>query len=243
MPSGHARGPWDPGALHGGPVAALMVRALEQVPGSLPLSRVTVELLRPVPFRPLQLGVEALRPGKRVQLDRAELWAGAELVATALGGRIREEAVEVPPQRPEVLQPGPEDCEPSALRLGDGDAFHATGVELRFAARREPAAAEALVWVRLLRPLVDGETPTPWQRAAAAADFGNGVSSPLSHTTTTFINPDLTVMLFRAPRGEWIGMHSTTHLGALGRGLAESALYDETGRVGRSLQSLLVAPR
>ena len=30
MPTDFARGPWDPNALHGGPVAALLARAVEK---------------------------------------------------------------------------------------------------------------------------------------------------------------------------------------------------------------------
>lgn len=243
MPTEHARGPWDPGALHGGPVAALVTRALEQAPSQLTLARLTLELLRPVPLRPLQVDVKTVRPGKRIQIDDVSLTCDGQLVSAARALRIREAPVEVPPAGVERLQAGPEDCV-AALPFGDGPAFHATGVEMRFPEPRPPrASARAILWVRLAVPVVDGETPSPFQRAAAAADFGNGVSSPLPYETTTFINPDLTVALFRAPRGEWIGMDARTHVGALGRGLAESALHDVHGRVGSAAQSLLLAPR
>ena len=56
-PTEHARGPWDPRALHGGAPAALIapcVRALE--PGAeLPIARLGFEFLRPVPLAPLPL--------------------------------------------------------------------------------------------------------------------------------------------------------------------------------------------
>jgi hypothetical protein len=77
----------------------------------------------------------------------------------------------------------------------------------------------------------------------AAADFGNGVARVLPFETHLFINPDLTVHLLRPPDGEWIGMATRTHIGPAGVGLAESALYDEGRRVGRSVQSLLVDVR
>ena len=55
VPTERARGPWSPDALHGGPVAALVARAAETVPGGeeLQLVRITLELLRPVPMAPL----------------------------------------------------------------------------------------------------------------------------------------------------------------------------------------------
>ncbi|HEY5877081.1 MAG TPA: hypothetical protein VIT64_17350, partial [Ilumatobacteraceae bacterium] len=58
-----------------------------------------------------------------------------------------------------------------------------------------------------------------------------------------FINPDLTIHLLRLPVGEWIGLDSRSHYGPEGAGLAESALYDENGRIGRSVQSLFVDER
>ena len=50
-----ARGPWDPGAQHGGAPAALLMRAFEGLPGpeGLVLARVTYEFLRPAPIGPV----------------------------------------------------------------------------------------------------------------------------------------------------------------------------------------------
>src|ERR1039458_8211944 len=58
MPTEHARGPWDPRALHGGAPAALMTAAFERMePGSeLPIARLGFEFLRAPPMGPLSLG-------------------------------------------------------------------------------------------------------------------------------------------------------------------------------------------
>ena len=63
-------GPWDAASQHGGPVSALVARAFERhepVEGQQ-LSRVTVDILRPVPVAPLTLRVQTDRPGRRVTL-------------------------------------------------------------------------------------------------------------------------------------------------------------------------------
>jgi hypothetical protein len=99
------------------------------------------------------------------------------------------------------------------------------------------------VWFKLLHPLVEGETPSPYQRVMVAADSGNGVSAALSIHQWTFVNSDLTVNLLRRPQGEWICLDARTELGGNGCGLAESALYDEAGLIGRATQSLVVRPR
>jgi acyl-CoA thioesterase len=58
-----------------------------------------------------------------------------------------------------------------------------------------------------------------------------------------FINPDLTIYVEREPVGEWICLQAETRVRVGGIGFAEAVLFDRHGRVGRSLQALLVAPR
>jgi Acyl-CoA thioesterase C-terminal domain len=90
-------------------------------------------------------------------------------------------------------------------------------------------------------PLVSGEETTPLQRAFITADSGNGVSAALDWRKTIFINTDLTVHLLREPVGEWVCLDAVTHVDGLG--MADSALYDERGRIGRAVQTLLVRSR
>ncbi len=90
-------------------------------------------------------------------------------------------------------------------------------------------------------PLVEGEEPTPLQRVLIAADSGNGVSAALDWREHLFINTDLSVHLLRPPESEWVGLEAETLLGPLG--LADTALWDERGRIGRAAQTLLVRPR
>jgi acyl-coenzyme A thioesterase PaaI-like protein len=79
VPTGHARGPWDPLALHGGAPAALMTAAFERLqPGAeLRIARLRFQFLRPVPLAPLRLSVRIVRPGRRVQELVGELTAAA----------------------------------------------------------------------------------------------------------------------------------------------------------------------
>ena len=44
----------------------------------------------------------------------------------------------------------------------------------------------------------------------------------------------------RPAQGEWICLDARTRFGSPGIGAAESELWDEDGRIGRSVQSLLV---
>jgi hypothetical protein len=245
VPTERARGPWSPKALHGGPVAALVARAAEQHAGDdgLQLARITLELLRPVPLAPLRVTSRLTRPGRKVQLIDTVVEADGVEVAWSRALRIRVASG----QRP--LQPTvPEDEAPRPPRLGvssapviDGyRAFHNEGMEIRYVGGRFDAPGPAVVWFRLRCPVVLDEAPTPWQRAAAAADFGNGVGAELDFRTSTFINPDLTVSIHRPPVGEWVCLDARTRFGSPGIGAAESELWDQQGRIGRAVQSLLV---
>jgi hypothetical protein len=115
-------------------------------------------------------------------------------------------------------------------------------VEYRLAAGsffKGPCAA----WFRMNHPLVKGEAPSGYQRVAVAGDSGNGISASLDFKKYVFINCDLTINLLRRPEREWICLEARSLFGGNGCGLAESALYDERGLIGRATQSLAVRLR
>lgn len=242
-----ARGPWDPNAQHGGAPASLLAHAFERLPGEdgLVLARITYEFMRPVPLGPLAVRARVARPGRRVQLLEASIFTPDDLeVVRARALRIQR-AQGVPPEALPVdaVPRGPErgqanDYPAPAMRL-----FAIDGVEIRFVAGKFMDPGPSSAWFRLRVPVVEGLDPTPLQRLAAAADFGNGISAPVPWDGYLFINPDLTLHVERQPQGEWICLESSTRIADGGVGLSESVLYDQRGRVGRAVQSLLVGRR
>jgi len=248
VPDEATRGPWNAEHQHGGAPAALLGGLIERAePGAgLRVARVTIELVRPVPLAPLRAEVEIVRPGKRVQLVEARLFAGDELVVRALALRLRrDDASAAPASEDGPPAPGGPD-QGRELRLSfvhPGEPmFGHDGVEVRYV-HGDWGTGPAFVWIGLRRPVIAGEEPSAVQRALAAADFGNGVSAVLDWGEWAFINPDLTVYLERDPAGRWIGLDAETRIGPDGTAVAESVLHDERGRFGRALQALLVAPR
>lgn len=234
-------GPWSADAQHGGPVAALLAGAVEDPSGATRVVRLTVELLRPVPLTPLTVTSEVARPGRNVQLVDAALFSGDTEVARARALRIRRQPMDVPVDRSVLPAPPPEGLErrpPGVVQTAFAEA-----VDLRFVKGGWDETGPVTMWSRLTVPVVEGEEVSPLQRTAAAADFGNGVSRVLDFSTHTFINPDLTVALARVPEGEWILFDVVSRLSPEGFGQAESQIYDASGPVGRSVQSLLVAER
>ncbi len=251
VPTEHARGPWDPRALHGGAPAALITAAFERVqPGEeLAIGRLSFELLRPIPMAPLTLATSIVRPGRRVQELAAELFHGEELIARASALRVQPVPVDaaraaVAPSRVDEPMPGPAEAAPLSFALnGSSEAsFAATAMEMR-SFGGSIARPPGRVWMRLRHPLLPGEPATPLARLAATADFGNGVSAALPFDRYLFINADLTIHLERLPRGEWIGLDARTLVREDGVGTAEGILHDEHGPIGRSFQTLVVQPR
>jgi hypothetical protein len=239
-----ARGPWDPNAQHGGAPSALLARAVDrhEPEPAMQVARLTIELLRPVPLGPVSVRTRTVRPGKKVQLIEAALFSGATEVARATGLRIREKALELPAvaATDDQLTPAPEGGSRMPFERMTDTSF-ADAMDIVAVLGAPGIAGPGTAWFRLRVPVVAGEAVTPLQRVAAAADFGNGISSVVDWDDGwLFINPDLTVSLHRCPVGEWVGLEATTYPGRLGAGLAEAALYDESGRIGRSVQSLLL---
>jgi hypothetical protein len=142
-PTEHARGPWDPRALHGGAPAALIAAAFERMePGAeLPFAHLSFEFLRPVPMAPLKLSTRISRPGRRVQALEAELSAEDTTVCRARALRLVPAPEELPQialaqvtaAAPARIAPAP-DGQPVRFEF-DGEehnSFAGSAMEMRF---------------------------------------------------------------------------------------------------------------
>lgn len=239
------RGPWHIDHQHAGPPIALVCRAIEReahVHGLTHMSRLTANLLRPVPIGELHVEIATDYAGRNAGHFSARLHAQGKEVARFTGLMQRENPMPLPdslPGHPLPQAPRGPETSPVAVfpfsrpdRIGYGDL-----VETHLAAGsffKGPSA----VWFRLRHPLVAGELPSAYQRVAVAADSGNGISAVLDFGKYLFLNSDLTIHLLRRPHGEWICLEARTHLGPDGCGLVESHLYDTQSLIGTAAQSL-----
>jgi Thioesterase-like superfamily len=243
------RGPWHPEHQHAGPPSALICRAISLAAaeqGFGHLGRLTGNLMRPVTIGECRVEVLADYVGRNVGHYSARLFADSKEVARFTALMQREDDLPVPtgtaghplPGAPKSPHDSPACRMPFAGRnIGYGDLVETRLAEGRFF--DGPCAA----WFRLRYPLVAGEAPSPYERVAVAADSGNGISASLDFGRYSFINCDLTINLLRRPAGEWICLQSRSAFGGNGCGLAESALYDEGGLIGRATQSLVIRVR
>ena len=179
------------------------------------------------------------RPGRSVQLLEAVLTAAGREVAWARAWRVLRTDC------PDAGGPGQAAAAARRWRAADPGGWvdgYLSAIEWRSAhgAFGEPGRPRVGQDARSPRA---GREPAPLERVLAVADSGNGVSGELDLRHWLFINPELTVHLFREAAGEWICLDAQSNVAAGGTGLATSVLSDLDGPVGVGAQALLVAAR
>lgn len=244
------RGTWSAAIQHGGPVSALLVRALQGCArrDDTRLSRVVVDLIGGVPADgDLWVQAQVQRPGKQIELLGAQMLApgpdGAPRpVARATGWRLQHQDTRslaraaAPPPRPRT------EAFDRNLKSLDWDRNYVHSLQWLWLT--EPLSdGPGESWIRPTVDLVSGESMSPLERLFAVADCANGIGSKLDIRQWTFLNTDLAVHVFRVPDGEWVGIRAETSYGPDGIGTTVGSLFDEHGAVGAIQQSVLVRRR
>lgn len=251
-PTGLTRSLWSSDVQHGGPPVGLLARAVEQERTAVPMQvvRLTVDLFRGIPVdQPLHAATRVIRDGRRIQVVEATLAAAGQPVARASGLKIRTTDVPIPGAvDPWIPPPGPDEA--GAVSWGrfgftrtEEPHFHSHAIEARTVDDSFFTLGEGLSWVRLVVPVVEDETTTPFVQAATLSDVGNGNSMALDGRDWLFVNPDVSLTVHRLPVGPWLGMRSLARQHASGIGSADSELFDVRGPVGRVVQSQILEPR
>lgn len=244
-PTDHTRGPWSADHCHAGPPTGLMARAIELLITDQRLTRLTVNLSRPIPHVRLQANAQCVKRGRIASIAESELIdEGGKVYATATALLMTPQAEQTLPTqqasigRVEEANVGPF---PIQQTLHDLPAFNGPGVETRYPEGENASPGPTTAWLRTV-PLIDSESASPFQRICPLADCGNAFGRNAEATDVNFMNPDLTILLHRDPEGEWLGTRSVGYWESSGIGMADAQLFDEQGAVGRALQTLLLRP-
>ena len=237
QPSALAAGPFA--GLQGGAVASLLTAEVE----AIALGRkwgtavsASAWFLRPTPMTNLRTELTVLTEGGRVSVVDNTLWPENEEhpCATVRVTLSRERAVEVP-----------------GFVDGEGDVFDPTRfpVSTRRAAAHgrpwfmdamEARAGDDVAWFRLNQEVIDGAGPLSC--VLGPADWTHGISRPFQNVVAD-PNPNLTVQLFRQPRGEWVGIVAQTRWRpSAGLGVGSGTLLDIRGEIGRVAMSVVLMP-
>jgi acyl-coenzyme A thioesterase PaaI-like protein len=247
VPTELALGPWDPGMLHGGPVAAALLRAVESEVAAAGLlghlARFDLQLTRPVPRQPMRARATVTRAGRRSQAVQAVLDIDDQEVSRATAMLVvAPPTVADDAPYPDDRLPEVESCPVPPPSPGDWRNY-TQAVEFRTIRGEFRTPGPTACWMRLTVPMFRGEPTSPAVSVIALADFGNGISQVLTFDQAVFINPELTVYLHRPPVSAWVGLDSVTWMASQGAAYSDTALFDERGRIGRGVQALVVEAR
>jgi hypothetical protein len=229
VPSMSAVSVWTDDMINGHHIGGLVAWGVERdhAADDMQVTRLTVDMFRPVPMKPLRVVTKPVRMGRRLRMVEVGILDGE--VEVARGSALlllRSDHPQGEPWTPEPWDvPAPEEVDPPT-----GES------KLSWEVRRVTGWGEGgqgRVWMRELVPFVAGQEISPLLRAALSADFANPLvnSGPAG---LAFINADLTMYITRDPVGDWIGMEASGHLGSGGVAVGTGWLHDRLGRFGQS---------
>jgi hypothetical protein len=205
------------------------------------MTRITLDIPGPIPRLPCRVETEVLRPGRRITHIGASLVGlDGDTYMHASAWLMREVEDGSPTSVHTGTQPLPAgEAEPYPLDFWEGEVdYGSSAVEMRVADGRPFGYGPSVCWARLLVPVIGGEPTDAYALAAALADFANGTSALAPFEKLTAINTDLTMYLSRAPVGEWVALDSRTNSSGLGLGMTDSLVYDASGFIGTTNQSI-----
>ncbi|HYZ69018.1 MAG TPA: acyl-CoA thioesterase domain-containing protein, partial [Mycobacterium sp.] len=177
VPAPIARGPWGQ-TISGNYVGGLFGHVLERDAGDPDFqpARLTVDLFRPAALTPVRVDTTVTRQGRRLRLVDAVMTQEETVVARASGLFLRrgeqpgDEIWTLPvtmPPLPATPDPIPRGLAMLVWTYGGGDHTPGPGFGLEAWAHPGPK----YIWVRDIRPLIEGEPLTPLTRAAMAGDM------------------------------------------------------------------------
>jgi len=244
QPTEWAVGPWSKELLQGSAFGGLIVRALEKsaAPG-MALARLSFDLWRPVTRERLTPAVGVLREGRKARTVEASLTQDGKAVARCTAVYLKADASLTPaPVDRTPPRLGPDAGRPIADVARRWSPFF-TGVDTRTVEGDLLAPGPAACWFNLERPLIAGETNSALVHTVAAADLCSGISAVVNLREVTFVNADLTIVVWRQPCAPWILLSAQTHVGDQGTGVARGTLSDVDGAFGACEQTLLFERR
>ena len=239
IPTELVTGPWDVDHCHGGPPCALLTDGVHKVAPDMGISRISFDILHQIPKKPVTIRTEVIRGGRKVQLVRGDLLGDdGQTYLTAHAWLMRIDPGATPLASYDGPIPSPPDtCPPFAMNVRDTpDVFSA--MECRSAGGTPFGGTPATVWIRQRVPLIADVEVSPYTRVPFAADSANGISRIAPFDELLAINTDLTIYFAKPPVGEWVAVEASTISLGLGLGMTDSLVYDASGFVGRSNQSI-----
>lgn len=245
VPQPIAASGWGGRRIRGMAVCGALARAVEHAVAAspaagFPVARWTVDLFRPALAEPSVVDVESLRMGRRAAVFDATLRqrgiavarASAVLLhaAEAVGGTTWTSSDEV--SAPPAGMTAAYDDDPR-LYFSESAGWTASADDHQNGDRKQ-------LWA-FAHPIVEGESPTPFQLVASAADAANIVlnwgDAGLEH-----INVDVTLALSRLPEGDGVGFAAVQRTAGAGVAVGTTVVFDRAGGLGSATVVALAHP-
>ncbi len=235
-PTPLAAGPFA--GLQGGAVASLLTaeveaQAAERSWGTAISS--AAWFLRPTPLADLRSETRVVSEGGRVSVIDNTLWPVSEDApcATVRVTLSRERAVDVPG----FVDAGRAQADPAQYPVR---TLHIVKGRQWFMDAMEARLGDGVAWFRMYHQIIEGAGPL--SSILGPADWTHGMARPVQSVVAD-PNPNLTVQLFRRPRGAWVGVRAEARwTPSAGLGVGSGALLDVEGEIGRVSMSVVLVP-
>lgn len=239
--SEHVGGAWNVSEQHIAPALGLLAHAIERDhvgrrEEPLQISRISYDILGTMPIGEVEVELSVVRPGRTIELVEARLSHAGRAVVVARGWLLQaSETGELAGTSMPRLPP------PEEMEEWRPETFWPGGFVRAVEVRRSLLQpGRALSWVRTDAALVAGEAASQTAKALAIIDIANGLAPRVGMDEAAWPNVDLTVHLFRAPQGAWLGFDTMVSFGPSGIGLTSSTIHDAQGALGAVAQSLTI---
>lgn len=236
VPQDIARSLWRADQMHGVATSGALARELENTVAAagrddLRPARYTVDLFKAPSMGPCSLAATVVREGSRLMLVDATLSQEGVVVARASGLFLK--VSENPPG--EVWQPTEEPSPPPLetaevseeprvpIFFSDGVGWSQNFAEHQNGGRKQ-------TWQSALA-IVSGETATPFQALAGAADSTSMVVN-WGTEGVQYINTDVTLAISRVPVSREIGLAATSRTSHDGIATGSCIVFDREGPIG-----------
>ena len=240
-----ARGPWSAEHCHAGPVTGLVVRAFEKAISDKMLTRVTLDLLKPVPMDEIRVMAIVHREGRTVSTATAEVIDSAgRLCVSARSMHVVHAPIDGLKSAPvpHLVRSEAQRGDSPLPRGKHGLPSFTDFIQVAFPEGENRDLGPTTIWMKT-PPLLASEPPSPFQSICALADCGNGLSRNAEFEEMLFMNTDLTIHFHREPRSDWLASSSQSHWQSSGIGLAQAVISDDQGPVATALQTLILRPQ
>ncbi|GFG68236.1 thioesterase [Mycobacterium kubicae] len=233
----YTRSNWNREIQHGSPPLALLTKLIEELSAGSGkrIARLSLDLLGAVPVAPVRARAWVQRRGSRISMVVAELVTERPVARVTAWLVAVSDTADAASDRYPPLVEGPAAPLPAAFADAHG-YFDALDSRPQYS----DGHSDAVWWFRPQAHVVDDEPASALQRLAAVVDCANGVGAILDFDKFVFMNTDTVVHLHRLPVGNDFALRARASVGPDGAGVTTAELFDTTGFVGTSAQTLLI---